>query len=284
MQDTIFKLIDDHKAGNKTLFSYITDHPDDLYKHYNGMTVYSYATSSSLEALQQVHEAYIAVQHTLFDSYELPYEVSSYNGYKPIHFAVEFNHVQQLEYLMNEVHVNLNSQDQSDNTPLHLACKFRRTHIMKMLVFSGEVNINAINFDLRTPLYICALGNEVEMSRLLLKKGASLNYKRGRYVFNIEQEVKRKGSEQMQILFTVHARQMKTKARSQARKKLKKKSIDKKKNEYDFVCKSLEDNSNMEFVRNLAKKLGLQNTLASKPDLCKKIAQSIINMKRLSLK
>ena len=101
----IIELLDKLNASDadtiKQLQDYINQNPMSLNTIFAGMSVYSYAASLSLLALESVHEAFLLVRSyfkKLFKQY--PFEIRDVNGYSPLHNAVEFNLPQQTKYLL----------------------------------------------------------------------------------------------------------------------------------------------------------------------------------------
>jgi hypothetical protein len=259
---------------------YVQQDPYSLYVIYAGMTPYSYATSTSIRCLQALHEAFLQIRGYFIKLRKiLPFDVKSTNGYSPLHFAVEFNLPEQLTFLIETVGINRNQPDNNGNTPFHLACLFNREHIFQLLLYFGGVNLERINVLYETPLMTCVKYNRVNMARDLLSKGAEIKYQ---YPYrnitrkiDIYHQVHHIGSPAMIFMFEKFFRSRRQKMKSRQKKQSYHKKMLQFTHEYQFVCSSLEDTSNLEVLKLLATKFGVSTTGLSKNEICDKLANQI---------
>ncbi|NBO99343.1 MAG: ankyrin repeat domain-containing protein [Proteobacteria bacterium] len=274
----------------KQLQDYILQNPMSLNIIFAGMSVYSYATSLSLLALETLHETFILIRpyfKKVIKQY--PYQIRDTNGYSPLHNAVEFNLPQQAKYLLETVEINPNVQDTRGNTPLHLACLYNREHIFQILLFGTNriTDLNTVNGKGETALMVCAKNDRVTMARDLLVKGAKwkypMLYRRTRIERNIYAMVLQTGTPAMKLVFNRFYRSQKNKDKSSVRKLAFRTRMKKLTREYEFVCSSLQDESNKELVNILANKLNLDTSGLTKRELCERLANKIhltLRMKR----
>jgi len=272
----------------KQLQDYILQNPMSLNIIFRGMSVYSYATSLSLLALETLHETFILIRpyfKRVIKQY--PYQIRETNGYSPLHNAVEFNLPQQTKYLIDTVAINPNVQDTRGNTPLHLACLYNREQIFKILLFGTNPNpdLDTVNSRGETALMVCAKNDHVTMARDLLVKGAKwkyqMLYRRTRIERNIYAQVLQTGTSSMKLVFNRFYRSQKNKGKSSANKMAFRTRMNKLTREYEFVCSSLQDESNRELVNILANKLSLDTSSLSKRELCERLANKIHLTRRM---
>jgi hypothetical protein len=282
----LFELMDDYSKYNykkaylkSFIIKYISDNPNELYSTNNGMTIYSYAVGLGLKAVQAIYEGFLVVQDELELKMISPQEFKSKNGYCPIHYAIEFNNSDILLFLINTVGVNVNSQDKSLNTPLHLACIYRRERLLKILLFNSAANINMVNNYYQTPLMICIVNNEKEMIKDLLGKNAKLIIRDtiNNLILDIEYYVNNYSNSEIRMIFKKHKKSIRLKEKKKLLKIRHSRNKNKEFEEYNFLCNSLNDDSNIELVRYTGKKFKIQNVdNLNKIELCQAISKHII--------
>lgn len=280
-KNNIFALIDDYTLeNNQKLIKYIKKNPASVYDMNNdGLYVYSYATLKGINCLKDVHESFIYIKKKLlFDGLKIkidtpPYELETFsNKNRPIHYAVEKNLVDQVEYLIKEIGVNINHQNSDGNTPLHIACKFGNRTLVELLLTDKKINLNILNNDLNVPLYIAAINKYAKITELLLSKGASFKIiKKGskkNFEFDVYSDIKKKKDKYPNIM------KLFNKYKKLRREESKFKYI---KEEYKYVCDSLKNNMDSEAIEMLAEKLGIKSIdKYTKTELCKKMAERIV--------
>lgn len=126
------------------------------------------------------------------------------NGGTPLHFAVKFDQIEVVKYLLEEAHANPNSTDAEENTPLltaarlhqfdtaqllvqhgadpccvhseesplHRAAKSGKSSFAKFLLHCPDVDVNALDAKGNTPLHFAMMRKETEMVRVLIDYGA----------------------------------------------------------------------------------------------------------------
>jgi ankyrin repeat protein len=240
-----------------------------------GMSVYAYAASLSLTLLQTVHETFLKTS-----SKESPWNVKGNMGYTALHYAVEFNLLDELQYLLE--FADANTKDDSYNTPLILSCIYNRLNIFKVLANTPGIDVNAVNIDRKSALYIAVSMNNLEMTRKLMQKGALLEYstkhiKHKYYItINIIEKTKKNMNDIMKQFFTKWGkknRQAKKKAKRTFKKHQMKLEM---KYQYESLCKNLQDSSNKHLVEIFASKLEISTNSKSKAEICQDIARKMV--------
>jgi hypothetical protein len=100
--------------------------------------------------------------------------------------AVRHGRLEDVQRLIVEKKVSVDSRNNSGNTPLMLAAAGGYFDIVEFLVHHGA-NLNATNGDGRTALMLAAVGNQTRVVRYLSRNGADANIrdKTGLTVFDI---------------------------------------------------------------------------------------------------
>lgn len=282
----VFQLLDQYNDNsnviNKSLIeNNLKETPINFFTIVNGFTLYSYATLLSLNCLELIHDIYLNNKSKL-KNFNKPYEIMNEDGSRPIHLSIEYNLKNQLNFLINKVEVDVNISDKNGNTPIHLTCLYNRPELLKMILYSKNINLNVYNNKLQVPLSICIEKNNLEMSSILLKRGAELIIRIGKRIINLYNQVKRIGDDKMNKLFKNHLRSEKNKSKL---KKIKDYYSKKQKlyaKEYQFLCHSLDSNNNLDLIKNFAQRLKivhdeskLEHDVNIKHELCKKISEKI---------
>jgi hypothetical protein len=274
----IFQLLDSiifEKEDVRKLESHILEFPEDTLIVFAGMSVYAYAASLSFQLLQTVHETFLKTSST-----ESPWDVKGNMGYTALHYAVEFNLLDELQYLLE--FADLNIRDNNYNTPLILSCIYNRIDIFKVLTNTPGIDVNAVNIDRKSALYIAVSMNNLEMTRKLMQKGALLEYstkhiKHKYYItINIIEKTKNNMNDIMKRFFTKWGRRNR-KAKKKAKRNFKKNQMKlEMKSQYDSLCKNLQDSSNQHLVEIFAAKLEISTNSKSKAQICEDIARKMI--------
>jgi hypothetical protein len=269
---SIFKLLDSIHSKNDTLENlekHILASPQDTLLVFGGMSVYAYAASLSLPLLQSVHEAFMKVNQK-----EYPWDVKGDMGFTALHYTVEFNLVDELQYLVQFADVN--SLDAKFNTPLILACMYNRLDIFKILTNVPNIDVNVVNANGKTALYIAVSDNNIDMTRKLLQKGGLLEYTvnlyKHRINVNIPNKTKAFTNDRMKQLLAKsvrNPRKMKKKMKESIKKQQKKSGF---RIQYEILCKNLQDDSNKELIEIFANKLQIKTQGKSKSEICQTIA------------
>lgn len=272
---SIFKLLDSIHSKNESLENldkHILASPQDTLLVFGGMSVYAYAASLSLPLLQSVHETFMKVNQKEYKV--LPWDVKGDMGFTALHYAVDFNLVDELQYLVQFADVN--SLDAKSNTPLILACMYNRLDIFKILTNVPNIDVNVVNANGKTALYIAVLDNNIDMTRKLLQKGALLEYDvnlyKHRINVNIPHKTKAVTNDRMKQLLAKSARnprKIKKKMKESIKKQQKKSGF---RLQYEILCKNLQDDSNKQLVELFAEKLQIKTEGKSKSEICQTIA------------
>jgi ankyrin repeat protein len=272
-KQNIFKLIDEYtKENNNKFIEFIKNDPLVVNSfNNNGISVYSYATLKNIDCLRDLHETY--KKYAKVKNIPEPYEFENkITNNRPIHHAVEKSLINQLEYLMNDIKVDVNAQNKDGDTPLHIACKFGNKKMVEALLDNKLIKLDILNKDSNTPLYIASIRKYKRIVEMLLDKGAKFKViKKGKtmkFEFNIYNDILDKQNEYPEIvkIFKKHKklRRHKEKVRFLT-------------NEYKYVCSSLQNDVNNSSIKILANhlKIKLKPDL-SKKELCKKMAEKIV--------
>lgn len=270
----LFILFDKYSANESQRLKYeikrfIFKNPNCLYFIFNDISLYSHVTILGLPCLKLLHESTLAISNLLKFKHVEPYEYPSKNGYRPIHYAVNMNLPECVEYLIEEVGVDINAQDLDKNTALHIACMNQNMNIFKILLFIGNIDINILNKKLRTPLVICILNNNLEMVKDLIRKGGKTG------IVNIDVFIKTYADRKIQDFYNKYKKSQKLK---QKKKLSQQKYFEhRKKNyqKYQYLCSSLEDESNLELVKYFSKHFNVLDTNKTKKELCNEISKQI---------
>jgi hypothetical protein len=269
----IFILIDkytkDSKKTQNKLIKYIKKNPKSLFEKHDEMPVYSYATLKGIDCLIDIHETFIGIHDLIMFDGILPYEmINKINGYRPIHYAASNNLKGQLEYLTEEIGVDINAKDKMGNTALHLACLLKNRGIVKILIDNRYIDIDALNKDLQTPLYISAIAQDTYISTLLLEKGAALKKtikgKSRKFEIDIFSEVKSRKLKKIIKLFDKYYKKQE--------KSIKFKKI---RDLYKDICLTIKDYTNEELAL-MGIQLNVDTFKKDKKEFCKKLAEQII--------
>jgi hypothetical protein len=282
----IFQLLDSiifEKEDVKKLESHILEFPQDTFIVFAGMSVYAYAASLSFQLLQTVHETFLksAFEETITLTNRIsPWDVKGNMGYAALHYAVEFNLLDELQYLLEFADVNI--KDNSYNTPLILSCIYNRLDIFKVLTNTPDIDVNAANVERKSALYIAISMNNIEMTRKLLQKGALLEYlakdiKQKYYrTINIIDKTKNKMNDIMKRFLTKWARKNRL-AKKKVKRTFKKNQMKlEMKSQYDSLCRNLQDSSNKHLVEIFASKLEISTNSKSKAEICQDIARKMV--------
>ena len=91
-----------------------------------------------------------------------------------LHYACYFGHTEMVTVLVNQL-VNVNSVTIDEWTPLQLSCYFRRAYCVKALLQHPSLQINKSTRFRGTGLHLACLSGSLEITRLLLDRGAEMN-------------------------------------------------------------------------------------------------------------
>lgn len=163
------------------LTEYIKKHPFSLYSESsNHLTPYMYASMFNIDTLNMLHNIYENVIDDIPDVYIEPFEYKNKNGQSLIHFVVERvikgkQKLFMLDYIINNIGVDINVKDKHGNTALHLASIDNKIDIVKILLFYGA-DVNVINKNKKTPINYAVINKNMDLFKLLLYKGANYKY------------------------------------------------------------------------------------------------------------
>ncbi|CAG9861443.1 unnamed protein product [Phyllotreta striolata] len=102
-------------------------------------------------------------------------QVFDEEGRTPLIAAAQYGQTQIVDILLT-CNIDRTTCDKFGNTALHWAClkKHNQTALLILEDSQGDTIINVANKDKKTPLHICARNGLVDVTRELLKKGASV--------------------------------------------------------------------------------------------------------------
>lgn len=86
----------------------------------------------------------------------------------PLILAISLQRLDCIQTLI-DMGVDVNKQDQMENTPLHIACIDGKPKIVKMLLENEKLNINMLNCFHECPIIAACSGNNTECVKLLLE-------------------------------------------------------------------------------------------------------------------
>ena len=145
-----------------------------------GLTPYMYASLFNVDTLMMLHNIYENVMDYIPDVYIEPFEYKNKNGQNLIHFVVERiikgkQELFMLEYIINNIGVDINSTDKHGNTVLHLASKYNKIDIVKVLLFYGA-DVHVINNSKKIAMSYAVINKNMEIFKLLLYKNSNYKY------------------------------------------------------------------------------------------------------------
>jgi len=163
------------------LTEYIKKHPLSLYSNSKeGLTPYMFASSFNIDTLMMLHDIYENVIDFIPDVYIEPFNYKNKNGHNLIYFVVFCiikgkQDIFMLEYIINNIGVDINSTDKYGNSVLHLATKYNKIDIVKVLLFYG-IDVNIINKYKKTAMNYTVINKNMDIFKLLLYKKANYKY------------------------------------------------------------------------------------------------------------
>ena len=102
-------------------------------------------------------------------------KVKSMGGFTPLHHACNRNHADMVNELL-KLNVNINVNNDNNETPLHLAVYNGSMLIVEQLLDRGA-DINCVNIYNETPLLYASRRSKPALIRLLLERGADRSMK-----------------------------------------------------------------------------------------------------------
>ena len=168
-----------------------------------------------------------------------------------------------------------------------LACLYNRERIFQILLFGTNPapSLNIVNAKGETALMVCVKNDRVQMARDLLVKGAKWKYpflyRRARIERNVYSLVLQIGTPAMKLVFDRFIRSRRNKEKSSVKKLALRTRMNKLTREYEYVCSSLEDESNRTLVNVLASKLHIDSSGLTKRELCERVANKIHLTRRM---
>lgn len=101
-------------------------------------------------------------------------EIDSQSGKSALHFAAQSGNEKVVDYLLANTYININTQDNFNNTALHYSVQAPLPYVTIGLL-KGGANPNIRNLRLQTPLHIAVEKNNILGCRLLIENGANIN-------------------------------------------------------------------------------------------------------------
>lgn len=269
----IFEIIDkcENEKYEKVLKKLLYKHPRELYRMWEGNTVYNYALLKRGSCFEKLHNIYLKIQDKL--EYK-PYHVKSENGYNPLHYAAKNNMINELNYLLNEVGANVDKQDIYGNTPLHLAVISGNIQSFNILMSQSKPTINVLNDDRKSPLYIAIQNKNKHMISQLLKKGAYLKYKVGDVEYNLFDMAKANDLEE--FITGVLSKELR-RGQIKASPKKSNRALKDMMQKYKELCINLDSKIDYNRLLRFATKLNIKSPKdVPKDELCKKISYRVL--------
>ena len=96
------------------------------------------------------------------------------NGESLLHLAVQFNHADSVEALLNHESTLIDIQDNRGRTPLYVSLEYQNTDITQILLRAGA-DPNIADNEGFSPLYLAAEWGEINEVKQLIEAGAKIN-------------------------------------------------------------------------------------------------------------
>jgi hypothetical protein len=203
----IIDLLENNKNVDTTELKYmLLQNPHYLYDTSKYWTCYIYAAYKSLETLITFHELYLEIQDDLPDIFLKPYELHNQQGENLLHFvakkistiqikAIEIKYKNILNYILENIDVNINSGNKYNDTILHIFTKYNKVDCIKLALYY-KVNPNILNYKkLKAIDYTIMYGNESSFSSYITRNHTiKLNdtYFKKLRILNIKENYKQK--------------------------------------------------------------------------------------------
>merc|ERR1712130_452511 len=95
--------------------------------------------------------------------------VEKYSGRSALHKAAFWGHVGVVNFLVNDLKLNVNLQDYNGDTPLHDAARFGHDDVAKILI-DGKTDLSIKNNDGQNPLSVAVEYKKFNIASMLQQK------------------------------------------------------------------------------------------------------------------
>lgn len=143
----------------------------------------------------------------LVNAYHIPIDILDRVDDKPIVYAVDYGHIEALEFFINTLHFNIYDKVNPYDTVLHVATRSNKKKIIKLLVTKYGMNPNIRNGDGESSLDLCLdwinsidLQKRCETMALLLSLGAHAESKNSNGDTVLHKAVKERKEEIVKLL------------------------------------------------------------------------------------
>lgn len=274
------------KKTIKELYNYILKNPLVLIDKYLIFTPFIYALYCNENIIDRLYKIYLNLSKEVQKNFLIkPWDYTSIYNFTPLHFAVYLNKSEIIRYMF-KMNILGNKTDINGNTALHLACILKRNDIISKIVYYKYIDLNILNHFGESALYICVMTNYVDGVKKLLEHNASTTYifqGKSMDLKNILKEddklpsVKRKIHDDIKGFF-IQKEVFKSRQSSFHKKNIKKsQAIKEFLRLHSNLCKDLSDISNIDYLQNIALRIGIKNAISvEKSELCKKIASKML--------
>jgi hypothetical protein len=282
---TIFEELDKFsfdKINKRELIEYILSHVDELKTLFSGMSVYAYAGILSSSCLQTLHEGVLQT-----DSDSKPWEISGKNGYKAIHYITESNQIRSLQYLLDQVGVDINAVDENGNTALHIVCKMNLLEALPILLYF-KPDLDVVNTLGYTPLAICVKMNHYKIAKLLLKRSPKIEYSYNDAYYDIKWSVDKSPHIEIKNVFKKHFKSIHNKDKISKYKRQKHKQNKESRELYNYYCNTFDNTVGVMGLLELARYYDIRVRKSQYHDpmlrknLCREISKQLVHRHLMS--
>ena len=93
------------------------------------------------------------------------------NGNTPLHLAALWDHLEVVQYLIEDCKASVHAKNVNGHTPLHIAAFEGHIEMVQYLVEDGKASVDAVNNDGETPLHLVAWWGRLVIAQYLVEIG-----------------------------------------------------------------------------------------------------------------
>ena len=153
----------------------------------------SLKTSDSNDPIVLVKQGELAELIMQIDGMQLSLKFQDEKGFTLLHYAVEFNQIPIVQYLLNS-EIDINQVDAEGNSPLHVAIKHSSMEAMKCLLQRKDIDTTILNNETESPFHTAVRYGSPELVRAYMNCD-TVDYfvkgRRGRIAFHLAAELDR---------------------------------------------------------------------------------------------
>jgi len=153
----------------------------------------SLQTNDSNDPIVLIKRGELAELMVQIDGLQLSLKFQDEKGYTLLHYAVEFNQISIVQYLLSSA-VDINQVDAEGNTPLHVAIKNGFIDVMKSLLERKDIDTTILNNEMESPFHTAVRYGTPELVRRYMNYD-TVDYfvkgRRGRIAFHLAAELDR---------------------------------------------------------------------------------------------